>query len=1015
MAPGEDDGLHQPMIRSTEPVPEQVSSALEEILSDTSLSYVRRHRRATSIELATLFRLAAPAIIVYLLNNVTSISTQIFCGHLGNLELAAASLGNNGVQLFAYGVMLGMGSAVETLCGQAYGAKKYDMLGVYLQRSTILLMGTGIPLMLIYIFSKPILLLLGQSTSIASASALFIYGLIPQIFAYAANFPIQKFLQAQSIVNPSAYIAAAMLAAHILLTWIALYVFDWGLLGASLILSFSWWVIVVAQFVYILVSDRCKLTWTGFSLLAFSGLWDFVKLSAASAVMLCLETWYFQILILIAGLLENPEVALDSLSICLTILGWVYMISVGFNAAASVRVSNELGAGHPKSAAYAVVMVTLSSFIISVICAVVMLALRHIISYVFTDGATVAEAVSELTPLLAISIVLNGVQPVLSGVAVGCGWQAFVAYVNVGCYYVVGIPLGSLLGFKFNLGVKGIWSGMLGGTTMQTIILLWVTIRTDWGKEIISLIDTNLRSSKGCQSHVEDRNEEEVEKEDDGLHQPMIRSNEPVPEPVSSALEDTLSDTSLSYVRRLRRATSIELATLFRLAAPAIIVYLLNNVTSMSTQIFCGHLGNLELAAASLGNNGVQLFAYGVMLGMGSAVETLCGQAYGADKYDMLGVYLQRSTILLMITGIPLMLIYIFSKPILLLLGQSTSIASASALFLYGLIPQIFAYAANFPIQKFLQAQSIVNPSAYIAAAMLAVHILLTWIALYVFDWGLLGASLILSFSWWVIVVAQFVYVLVSDRCKLTWTGFSVLAFSGLWDFVKLSAASAVMLCLETWYFQILVLLAGLLENPEVALDSLAICGTILGWVFMISVGFNAAASVRVSNELGAGHPKSAAYAVVMVTLSSFIIAVICAVVVLALRRVISYAFTDGATVAEAVSELTPLLAISIVLNGVQPVLSGVAVGCGWQAFVAYVNVGCYYVVGIPLGSLLGLKFNLGVKGIWSGMLGGTAMQTLILLWVTIRTDWGKEIISRINTNLKSSKGCQSHFLNSII
>ena len=40
------------------------------------------------------------------------------------------------------------------------------------------------------------------------------------------------------------------------------------------------------------------------------------------------------------------------------------------------------------------------------------------------------------------------------GVAVGCGWQAFVAYVNVACYYVVGIPLGSLLGFKFDLGVK---------------------------------------------------------------------------------------------------------------------------------------------------------------------------------------------------------------------------------------------------------------------------------------------------------------------------------------------------------------------------------------------------------------------------------------------------------------------------------------------------------------------------------------------------------------------------------
>ena len=71
--------------------------------------------------------------------------------------------------------------------------------------------------------------------------------------------------------------------------------------------------------------------------------------------------------------------------------------------------------------------------------------------------------------------------------------------------------------------------------------------------------------------------------------------------------------------------------------------------------------------------------------------------------------------------------------------------------------------------------------------------------------------------------MGQFVYIVKSDKCKETWRGFSAKAFSGLPGFFKLSLASAVMLCLETWYFQILVLLAGLLENPELALDSLAI------------------------------------------------------------------------------------------------------------------------------------------------------------------------------------------------
>ncbi|XP_057792401.1 protein DETOXIFICATION 40-like isoform X2 [Salvia miltiorrhiza] len=481
--------VNEPLLHHKPPPPpppavEEASSELEQTLSDATLSWRRRYQKALVIEMRYLFRLAGPAVIVYLLNNVTSMSTQIFCGHLGNLELAASSLGNNGIQLLAYGIMLGMGSAVETLCGQAYGAGRYEMLGVYMQRSTVLLTAAGIPLTVAYVFSEPILLFLGQAPELAAAAALFVYGLIPQIFAYAANFAIQKFLQAQSIVNPSAYISAAALAAHVALTWVALYVFRWGLLGAGLVLSFSWWVIVVAQFVYILRSERCRRTWTGFSSAAFSDLWDFFKLSVASAVMLCLETWYFQVLILIAGLLPDPEIALDSLAICTTLLGWIFMVSVGFNAAVSVRVSNELGAGHPRSAAFTVVVATGTSLLIAAAFALVTTILRHKISYAFTSGEVVSNAVADLTPLLAGAIVLNGIQPVLSGVAVGCGWQAFVAYVNVGCYYFVGIPLGALLGFTFNLGVKGIWSGMLGGTLMQTVILIWVTARTDWNKEV---------------------------------------------------------------------------------------------------------------------------------------------------------------------------------------------------------------------------------------------------------------------------------------------------------------------------------------------------------------------------------------------------------------------------------------------------------------------------------------------------------------------------------------------------
>uniref|UniRef100_K4A0G9 Protein DETOXIFICATION n=1 Tax=Setaria italica TaxID=4555 RepID=K4A0G9_SETIT len=354
---------------------------------------------AAALEVRLLAPLAAPAVAVYMLAMATTSSTQIFCGHLGNVQLAAASLGNNGIQLFAYGLMLGMGSAVETLCGQAYGAEKYEMLGVYLQRATVLLTAAGVPLAVAYAFSEPLLLLLGQSPEIAGAAA--------------------KFLQAQSIVAPSAYILAASLALHVALSWLATS------------------------------STSCGAPSAGFTWAAFADLPGFAKLSAASAVMLVLEVWYCQVLILLDGKLPSPS-----------------------GERPACRVGNELGAGNPRSAAFSAWMVTAVS------------AFVDKLSYIFTGGEAVSRAVADLCPLLVGTIAVCGIQPVLSGVAVGCGWQATVAYINIGCYYLIGIPLGVLLGFKFDFGVKGLWGGMIGGKLMQTLILIWITFRTDWNKEV---------------------------------------------------------------------------------------------------------------------------------------------------------------------------------------------------------------------------------------------------------------------------------------------------------------------------------------------------------------------------------------------------------------------------------------------------------------------------------------------------------------------------------------------------
>ncbi|KAI4314383.1 hypothetical protein L6164_027297 [Bauhinia variegata] len=470
----------QPLLTPTNRRDDAVFST--EVADIPPITGVRDFSREFLIETKKLWYLAGPAIFTSLAQYSLGAVTQLLAGHVGTLDLAAFSVENSVIAGFCFGAMLGMGSALETLCGQAFGAGQLDMLGVYMQRSWVILISTALLLCLLYVFAQPILKAIGQTTAISEAAGVFAIWMIPQLFAYAMNFPIQKFLQAQSKIMVMAWISAAVLVLHTIFSWLLMLKLEWGLVGAAVVLNSSWWLIVLGQLIYIF-SGPCGRAWAGFSFKAFQNLWGFVRLSLASAVMLCLEVWYFMALILFAGYLKNAEVSVDALSVCMNLLGWTLMVAMGMNAAVSVRVSNELGALHPRTAKFSLLVAVITSFMIGLLLSLILIIFRKQYPSLFSTDSQVQDIVVELTPLLALCIIINNVQPVLSGVAVGAGWQTVVAYVNIACYYLFGVPLGLILGYKVDLGVLGIWSGMLTGTVLQTCVLTFMVYRTNWTRE----------------------------------------------------------------------------------------------------------------------------------------------------------------------------------------------------------------------------------------------------------------------------------------------------------------------------------------------------------------------------------------------------------------------------------------------------------------------------------------------------------------------------------------------------
>lgn len=159
----------------------------------------------------------------------------------------------------------------------------------------------------------------------------------------------------------------------------------------------------------------------------------------------------------------------------------------------------------------------------------------------------------------------------------------------------------------------------------------------------------------------------------------------------------------------------------------------------------------------------------------------------------MLGIYLQRSWIVLFLCAVLLLPMYLFAPQVLLLTGQPPDLAAQAGAVSIWFIPTQFCFVFLLPLTRFLQCQLKNNVNAAFSFAALLVHVFITWLFVARLKFGLVGTALTLNFSWWVAAALMFAYV-VGGGCPDTWKGFSLEAFVGLWDFTKLSAASGVML-----------------------------------------------------------------------------------------------------------------------------------------------------------------------------------------------------------------------------
>ncbi|KAK4426597.1 protein DETOXIFICATION 14 [Sesamum alatum] len=439
------------------------------------------------------------------------------------------------------------------------------------------------------------------------------------------------------------------------------------------------------------------------------------------------------------------------------------------------------------------------------------------------------------------------------------------------------------------------------------------------------------------------------------------------------------------FVRELKRVN--------RIAWPMIVVSISQSVSRLFPIFMLGHLDELSLSSASIGTSFCNATGFSVISGMADALETLCGQAYGARQYRQVGTFTYAGILGLFLVCLPVSILWIYTGKLLIFLGQDPLVSKEAGKYVVWLIPTLFPYAVLHSLIRYLQSQSLILPMLWISLASLFINLPICWAFVFKLNLGSVGAALSICLSYWLNVLLLGLYVKYSSACKRTHAPFSKEVLFGLQQFFQLGVPSASMVCLEWWSFEIVIFFSGLLSNPQLEMSVLSICLTFSSLHFQVPYSFGIAASTRISNELGAGNPQAARLILCIVLILSISEFVLAATTIFICRRVLGYAFSEDKSVVGYIQEMTPFLCLSIIVDSLQAILSGVARGSGWQRIGAYVNLGAYYLVGIPMALLMGFALHFKGKGLWIGTIVGAAVQCFLLSIVTSLIDWEKQTL----------------------
>ena len=425
-------------------------------------------------------KLAYPVVISQLGHTLVALSDSLIVGHKSSVALAAVSLGN---AVFTVIMMIGIGISfgLTPLIAQENGRKNLDETGKLLKNSLFINMLTGIFLCALTLTASHFLGHLGEPPEVVLLAQPFMNLLGISVIPLMLFLTFKQFAEGLGFTKQAMRISIIgnflNICLGITLVFGLFGIRSFGVIGVGISTLTDRTLMGLTMAIYVLSAGRFKNYLLKFRVarLSFARIVSILRIGVPVAMQYLFEVSAFTGAAIMVGWMGTNQLAAHQIALSLAAI--TYMMASGLSAAATIQTGHSFGKGdyvHLREFAISSYHLV---FIFMGLTGLFFISLNHVLPHLYLNDPNVIRIAAPLLVIAGLFQLFDGFQVVGLGILRGMSDVKVPTLITFIAYWVIGLPIGYVLGFNFHLGPNGVWIGLLLGLAFAAVLLF---IRFQW-------------------------------------------------------------------------------------------------------------------------------------------------------------------------------------------------------------------------------------------------------------------------------------------------------------------------------------------------------------------------------------------------------------------------------------------------------------------------------------------------------------------------------------------------------